>query len=194
VLENDTTAAATRSRLVLVATVSSESWTTSLLFLNSRRNKLPEKIESNQTWNTNLIIFPDLPDEILESLVDIEPMRRGCLHEFTSKLLREITTLCHDRVVNTRADGWTCKQSGHTIYANHSLMFQVTLVRDDYNRKGVLVFDAEDLLMEGANFLNGVTRGDRVDEEEALSHADVLLPQFWRKHRSVKKSFKGGGS
>jgi len=46
-LENDTTGAATWSMLVLPAIVSSEGRITSLLFLNLRRNKLPEKIKSN---------------------------------------------------------------------------------------------------------------------------------------------------
>jgi len=56
-------------------------------------------------------------------------------------------------------------------------MFQVTLVRDDYNGQGVLFLDVEDTLVEATDFLNGLTRGDRVDEEEALTRTYVWLPQ-----------------
>ena len=49
--------------------------------------------------------------------------------------LRREWNLCHDRMVSTRPGGWTCKWSGHTMYTNHSLMFGVALVRDDYRRK-----------------------------------------------------------
>lgn len=65
---------------------------------------------------------------------------------------------------------------GHTIHANLSFIFQVTLVSDDDNREGILVLDSEDLLVECADFLKRITRCDRIDEEEAFTRAHVLLP------------------
>jgi len=112
----------------------------------------------------------------MESLVNIDPLLRRCLNELASKVLRKTTTLCYNRVINIQV-GVTCRRSGNTICVNLSPMFQVTLVRDDYNGKEVLVLDAEDLLVECADLLNRVVRGDRVDEEEAFTSAQVLLPQ-----------------
>jgi len=41
----------------------------------------------------------------------------------------------------------------------------------------IMLFDAEDLPVECADFLNRITRGDRVDEKEAFTYAYVLLSQ-----------------
>jgi hypothetical protein len=70
------------------------------------------------------------------------------------------------------------------MYTNHSFMFEVTLVRDDCSGKRILVLEAGDLLVDVLIFLNGLTRGDRLDEE-APTHAHVLLlhdaegDKFW---------------
>lgn len=114
VLENNTTSTVTN--MLALATICLRR--TSLLFL---------------------VILPDLPNKVMESFVDIDPLLRRRLNELASKVLREITTL---------------------IYANLSLIFQVTLVCDDYNGKGIFVLDAENLLVECVDFLDRVTRGD----------------------------------
>ena len=113
--------------------------------------------QQNRTSGTNIVIFPDLPNEIPESVVDVNPVLCGRLYELASKVLCEITTLCYDRVVSRWPGGRTCRGSRHTIDTDHSLMFQVTPVRDDYNGQRVLFLDAEDTLVEATDFLNGLT-------------------------------------
>lgn len=56
-----------------------------------------------------------------------------------------------------------------------SLGLEVALVGDDDNGEVILVLDAQYLLLEGHDLLVGGTRGDGVDEEEALARAHVLL-------------------
>jgi len=164
VLENNTASAANRSmfKLVLIhprrtTTVFNESPTTSLFLILAEINC---QNKWNRTWSTNLVILPDLPNKVMESFVDVDPLFRRGLDELASKMLCEITTFYYNCMVNTRAGGWMCRRSGHTIYANLSLIFQVRLVRDDYNRKRILVLDAEDLLVECVDFLDRFTRGD----------------------------------
>jgi hypothetical protein len=56
-----------------------------------------------------------------------------------------------------------------------AFVLEIALVGDDNDGERVLVLDSEDLLVERRNFFKRVARGDRIDEQEALSGAHVLL-------------------
>ena len=44
---------------------------------------------------TNLIVFPDLADERVESLLDVGGIFGGCFHEVCApEVLGQVTTLC----------------------------------------------------------------------------------------------------
>ena len=62
-----------------------------------------------------------------------------------------------------------------TIHADLTLVFKIAFVRNDDNGERVLIFDSEDLLVEGADFLERVARCDRIDEEETFTGAHILL-------------------
>jgi len=67
-----------------------------------------------------------------------------------------------------------------------SLILKVTLVGHDNDRERILVFDAENLLVECANFLERVARGDGVNKEKTFSSAHVLLA-----HCSAESEWQG---
>jgi hypothetical protein len=62
-----------------------------------------------------------------------------------------------------------------TLSLDLPLVLEITLVGDDEDGEVILVLDTKDLLMELGDFLEGVARGDGVDEEEAFAGAHVLL-------------------
>ena len=72
--------------------------------------------------------------------------------------------------------------SDPTVHADLSLVFEIAFVGDDDDGEGVLVFDAEDLLVEGAYFLERVAGCDGVDEKETLACAHVLLAHGTASH------------
>jgi hypothetical protein len=47
-----------------------------------------------------------------------------------------------------------------TIHADLTLKLEITLVGYDDNGEGVLILDAQNLLVERADFLKGIPRGD----------------------------------
>lgn len=62
-----------------------------------------------------------------------------------------------------------------TVHANLALILQIALVCDNDDWERVLILDTENLLMESADFLKGVTRGDGVHEKETLPCPHVLF-------------------
>ena len=62
-----------------------------------------------------------------------------------------------------------------TVHANLTLVFEITFVPNEHHRKVVFVLDSKDLLMELVDFLEGLSSGDRVNEDEPFSGAHVLL-------------------
>ena len=72
-----------------------------------------------------------------------------------------------------------------TLSRNLSLSFKIALVSDDNDGKVVLVFDSENLLVEGGDFLEGVATCDGVDAQEALACPHILLT-----HGSNKGEYK----
>lgn len=56
-----------------------------------------------------------------------------------------------------------------------SIALQITLVADQHHREGIAVLDTSDLLVECIDFFKGQTRGDGVDQNEALAVSHVLL-------------------
>ena len=73
-----------------------------------------------------------------------------------------------------------------TVHAHLPLVLQIALVGNDDDGERVLVLYAEDLLVEGANFLERIARSDGVDQEETLARAHVLLAHSTKK-RSVRR-------
>jgi hypothetical protein len=67
-----------------------------------------------------------------------------------------------------------------------SLILKIALVSHDDDRERILVLDTKNLLMESANFLERITGGDGVNEEEAFTSAHVLLA-----HSSVGSEWQG---
>lgn len=67
-----------------------------------------------------------------------------------------------------------------TLPRDFALALQIALVANNDHREVVLVLDAQDLLLEGCDFLKALTRGDGVDEQETLACPHVLLA-----HRAV---------
>jgi hypothetical protein len=55
------------------------------------------------------------------------------------------------------------------------LAVEIALVADDNHGEVVLVFYAQDLLLEGHDLLEALAVGYRVDEQEALAGPHVLL-------------------
>ena len=70
---------------------------------------------------------------------------------------------------------WQC-----TLLGDYALLFQIALVADDNYGEIILVLDAQDLLLEGHDFFEGLARRYGVDEQEALAGPHVLFP-----HRRV---------
>lgn len=62
-----------------------------------------------------------------------------------------------------------------TVHANLAFVFKITLIGYDNDGEGVLVLDTKNLLMEGIDFLERVTRRDRVDEKETFACAHILF-------------------
>ena len=121
--------------LVLIATISSESWTTSLLFLNSRGNNYQNKYNRIEPGVRTLLYFRIYRTRFLKALSMLTTYFADVSMNLHPRCFARISTLCHDGVVSTRPGGWTCKRSGHTMYTNHSLMFEVALVCEDYKGK-----------------------------------------------------------
>jgi hypothetical protein len=56
-----------------------------------------------------------------------------------------------------------------------TLALQITLVANDNHGEIVLVFDSQNLLLEGGDFLKTLARSNRIDQQEALSSSHVLF-------------------
>jgi hypothetical protein len=81
----------------------------------------------------------------------------------------------------------------HTVHANLALVLEIAFVSHNNNRERVLVLDSQDLLVENADFLERVSRRDRVDEEETLASSHILLPHGPKKDwRQLSRRFPRG--
>lgn len=67
-----------------------------------------------------------------------------------------------------------------TLSGHLALGFEIALVAHHDHGEIVLVLNAQDLLLESGDLLEALARRDRVNEQEALACAHVLLP-----HRGV---------
>ena len=139
-----------------------------------------------------LVVAADLADEVVESVFDVDARLGRCLDELATELSGQGFTLCmqgnghlvsFDRfrrrypvVLKTR-DSDRCEwMKLSTLLGDNTLPLQIALVADNNDGEIVLVLDAQDLLLEGHDFFKGLTRCDRVDEQEALAGAHVLFP------------------
>jgi len=101
-----------------------------------------------------LVVLPDLSYKGAEGLIYVDALLSRGLDELASEVLRKVTTLIHPDL---------------------PLILQVALVSDDDDGEEVLILYSQDLLVEGADFLEGVAGCDGVHEKEALARAHVLL-------------------
>jgi hypothetical protein len=62
-----------------------------------------------------------------------------------------------------------------TLTGDLALALQIALVSDDDHGEVVLILHAQDLLLEGGDFLEALSGCDGVDQQEALARAHVLL-------------------
>ena len=67
------------------------------------------------------------------------------------------------------------ERAAHTLCGDLPLAVEIALVADDNHGEVVLVLDPQDLLLECHDFLEALAVGYRVNEQEALSCAHVLL-------------------
>lgn len=61
------------------------------------------------------------------------------------------------------------------MLGDHTLLLQITLVGNDNDGEVILVLDAQDLLLEGHDFFEGLARCNGVDEQETLAGSHVLF-------------------
>jgi len=111
-----------------------------------------------QGWPSGLlffVVFADFTDEIAERLIHVDTLLSGRLNKSAPQMFGKVATLVHPDL---------------------ALVLQVTLISDQDNWETILVLDSQDLLVERANFLEGVPGGDGVDEQEPLARAHVLFP------------------
>jgi len=101
-----------------------------------------------------LVVLADLPHEVAEGFVHVDALFSRCLNKLAAEVLRQITTLVH---------------------AHLALILQITFVGHYNDWEGVLVFNTEYLLMECADFLERISRCNRVDKQKALSCSHILL-------------------
>lgn len=178
-LENDAGAAPCRRLLLFLElrrrrSCCSRAARRLLLSTQSQAKISPVEHARQGVQYTHLVVLPNLPHEVIERLVDVEPLLGRSLDEAASKVLGELAAL---------------------VRADLPLILEVGLICDDDAREVVLVLDAygcgasaigekrerdavertEDLLMKGADFVERVARGDRVDQQEALARPHVLL-------------------
>lgn len=67
------------------------------------------------------------------------------------------------------------RKMGYTLLRNLPLTLQIALVTHHNNRKIVLILNPQNLLLEGHDFLETLTAGDAVDQEESFTRSHVLL-------------------
>ena len=101
-------------------------------------------------WAAHLVVPPDLTHEAAERLVDVDSLLGGRLDELAAKVLREVAALCVARSAGGRRGAGACAR---TVHAHLALVLQVALVRNNDDGERVLVLHAQDLLVEGADFL-----------------------------------------
>jgi len=102
-----------------------------------------------------LVVLADLPHEVAEGFIHVDPLFGRCLDKLAAEVLRQITTLVH---------------------AHLALVLQIAFVGHYDDWEGVLVFDTEDLLVECTDFLERVSGCDGVHKQKALSCSHILLP------------------
>lgn len=78
-------------------------------------------------------------------------------------------------VKSTEKKGEELGRRKPTLLGDHTLLLQITLVGNDDDGEVILVLDAQDLLLEGHDFFEGLTRCDGVDKQEALAGTHVLF-------------------
>ena len=84
-------------------------------------------------------------------------------------------------------DSRNTRPGGRTVHSHLPLVLQVALVGHDNDWERVLVLYTQNLLVEGADFLERVARSDGVDQEEPLARAHVLLA-----HGTARGHMSGG--
>lgn len=140
-----------------------------------------------------LVVAADLADEVVESVFDVHAGLGGGLDELATELSGQGFTFymrgkeywlvgnISRRISSDLTGGLGLgrmkrNRSLGTLFRDDTVLLQIALVTDNNDGEIVLVLDAENLLLEGHDFFEGLTRCDRVDEQEALAGAHVLFP------------------
>lgn len=125
---------------------------------------------------TYLVILPNLPHEVSESLVDVDSLLGGGLDKFAAEVLGKIATLCGSVAPQSIRSAHTSDIELLTVHAHLALVFEIALVGDDDHGELIHVLDPQDLLIERADFFKRVARRDGVYQQEAFASSHVLLP------------------
>lgn len=128
----------------------------------------------NAAASTDPVEPPDVADESVEGLIDVESVLGRGLDAGGAKVVGEIATLCEcspkrSAIWGHRYGLWLGLRRELTMNSNLAFILEVALVGDDEDRERVPVLDAEDLLVELRNLLKRVTRRDGVNKEEAFA-------------------------
>ena len=193
-LKNDTTAT-TSARVVIRTTRLAvhpwsdrprvgHGWSSGLLFLERKKEGFNlKRTQRNRTERTLLYLrisrtrLLKASSTLIRCLADVSMnLHPRCLARSRPSV---IVTVSKFRNVTGRHDGRTGRRrcvGVRTIHADLPFVFQVALIGDQDDRETILVFYPQDLLVERADFLKGISGGDGIYKQESLARAHVLFP------------------
>ena len=133
------------------------AWTAGLLFLSGVSVRHKERTRA-KAGRTHLVVLPDFADEVRERLVDVDALLRGRLDELAAKVLREVAALWCDASASVSCEN-PCTRiiKTPTVHAHLAFVLEITLVRNNDDRELIHVLHTQDLLVEGADFLERVS-------------------------------------
>ena len=79
------------------------------------------------------------------------------------------------QMIDSLAEPYGVRCDTRTIEPHLPFIFKITLIGNNNNGEDVSILDSQDLLIEGADFLKRVPRGDRIYKKEAFSGPHVLF-------------------
>lgn len=114
------------------------------------------------------VISPDLAHNVVEGLVDIDAGLGRRLDELAAERLGKRFALCAVETTNVSASQGRRQQNETALWAPTlprylPLALQIALVAYHHHGEVVLVLDTQDLLLEGGDFLEALSRRDGVD-------------------------------
>jgi hypothetical protein len=132
-----------------------------------------------------LVISADFPYKRGERLVDVYSLFCGGFDKFTIEVFSEVPALC--KGIDQFHIPCIILERSLTVHPNLPFVFQIALVGNNNHGESILVFYTKDLLVEGADFLERVPRGDGVDEKESFACAHVLFAHSTIRQKSASR-------